>query len=348
MRERDRGQPGRQARHGSGSAPRPAAADHQVTARVSSPRRPRPRAAVSPSLVASHRAAGDALGPDQPMGAGLQFARDQRRAPERADDRRRDGDGDDAGEVEEPVGPGELVEHDRRGDGRPRVAARSPRGRSRPRRPRPPPAAAWMRNCRQVSQIIAAPPAVGPADLGAGASMYASTRSSRVERADGPGRVEDGRRRCGRRASSAGRCGWPRRRAGRPAASGGRGAGRSAGGGWRAASRPRPRPGPGSRPARRRWSQTRSRSETRCEDSTTLKLVLGDRLHQALQELAPGQRVEAGDRLVEEQQLRPLGQAEGQRELGPLAAGQLAGLLGRVEAEPLDPVRGPARRPSAG
>ena len=29
-------------------------------------------------------------------------------------------------------------------------------------------------------------------------------------------------------------------------------------------------------------------------------LVLGDRLHQDLQELAPGQRVEAGDGLVED------------------------------------------------
>ena len=61
--------------------------------------------------------------------------------------------------------------------------------------------------------------------------------------------------------------------------------------------------------------------------------VLGDDLHQALQELAPGQRVEAGHRLVEDQQLRPLGHGQGQRELGALAAGQLAGPLRRVEAE---------------
>ena len=78
------------------------------------------------------------------------------------------------------------------------------------------------------------------------------------------------------------------------------------------------------------------------------ELVLGDGLHQDLQELPAGQRVEAGDRLVEDQQLRPLGQAEGEGELGALAAGQPAGPLGRVEAEPARPGTGPRRRPSAG
>ena len=52
--------------------------------------------------------------------------------------------------------------------------------------------------------------------------------------------------------------------------------------------------------------------------------LVDHRLHQALQELAPGQRVEAGHRLVEEQQLGLLGEGEGQRQLGALAAGQLA------------------------
>ena len=54
------------------------------------------------------------------------------------------------------------------------------------------------------------------------------------------------------------------------------------------------------------------------------ELVLGDGLHQVLQELAAGQRVERGDRLVQDQQLGPLGQAQGEGELGALAAGQLA------------------------
>ena len=67
------------------------------------------------------------------------------------------------------------------------------------------------------------------------------------------------------------------------------------------------------------------------------ELVLGDGLHQDLQELPAGQRVEAGDRLVEDQQLGSLGQAQGEGELSALPAGQLPGPLGGVEAEPLDP-----------
>ena len=78
------------------------------------------------------------------------------------------------------------------------------------------------------------------------------------------------------------------------------------------------------------------------------ELVLGDGLHQVLQELAAGERVEAGDRLVEDQQLGALGDAQGERQLGALAAGQLPGPLRGVEAEPLDPVAVPGRRPSPG
>ena len=66
--------------------------------------------------------------------------------------------------------------------------------------------------------------------------------------------------------------------------------------------------------------------------------MLGDDLHQALQELAPGQRVEAGDRLVEDEQLGPLRERQGEGELGPLAAGQRPGPLPRVEAELPDPL----------
>ena len=76
--------------------------------------------------------------------------------------------------------------------------------------------------------------------------------------------------------------------------------------------------------------------------------VLGHDLHQALQELPPGQRVQARDRLVEQQQLGPLGDREGQGELGALAAGERAGPLPRVEAElPRSGARR-ARRPSPG
>ena len=45
-------------------------------------------------------------------------------------------------------------------------------------------------------------------------------------------------------------------------------------------------------------------------------LLLGHSLHQHLQELPSGQRVQARDRLVEDQQLGPLGQPQRQRELG--------------------------------
>ena len=68
--------------------------------------------------------------------------------------------------------------------------------------------------------------------------------------------------------------------------------------------------------------------------------VLGDGLHQALQEFPPGERVQAGDRLVEQQQLGPLGDREGQGEPGPLPAGQGAGPLPRVQAELPDPALG--------
>ena len=77
-------------------------------------------------------------------------------------------------------------------------------------------------------------------------------------------------------------------------------------------------------------------------------LVLGDELHQALQELAPGQRVQAGDGFVQDEQLGPLGDGQGQGELGALAAGQLPGPLAGIQAEPLDPAAGQVRRPSAG
>ena len=68
------------------------------------------------------------------------------------------------------------------------------------------------------------------------------------------------------------------------------------------------------------------------------ELLVGDGLHQVLEELPAGQRVEARDRLVEDQQLGSLGDAQGQGELGALAAGEPARPLLRVEAEPLDPL----------
>ena len=68
--------------------------------------------------------------------------------------------------------------------------------------------------------------------------------------------------------------------------------------------------------------------------------LLGHRLHQHLQELPPGQRVETGDRLVENQQLRALRESQGQGELSPLATGEPAGSLARVQAKAVDPASG--------
>ena len=76
--------------------------------------------------------------------------------------------------------------------------------------------------------------------------------------------------------------------------------------------------------------------------------VVGDAAHQRLQELPAGQRVEARDRFVEQQQPRPLGQRERQRDLGPLAAGELADRLVRRDAELRQPRPRPGRVPRAG
>ena len=76
--------------------------------------------------------------------------------------------------------------------------------------------------------------------------------------------------------------------------------------------------------------------------------VLGDDLHQRLQELAPRERVEARDRLVQHQQLGPLRHRQRQRELGPLTAGQRAGPLPRVEPELARSGCGELARPSPG
>jgi len=108
-----------------------------------------------------------------------------------------------------------------------------------------------------------------------------------------------------------------------------------------------------SRPVRVRGLQARRRrthqKQSQASASAAVRkiavsyLVFRGELHQALQELSPGQRVAARDRLVEYQQLGPLGDRDGQRELGSLAAGQLAHLLPGVEAELSDPALRQAR-----
>ena len=76
--------------------------------------------------------------------------------------------------------------------------------------------------------------------------------------------------------------------------------------------------------------------------------VLGDDLHQAAQEVAPGDRVEARDRLVEDQQLGPLRDRQRQRQLGSLAAGELPGPLSRDRGRAVRSGARPARGSSRG
>ena len=75
--------------------------------------------------------------------------------------------------------------------------------------------------------------------------------------------------------------------------------------------------------------------------------VLGDDLHQASEEVAPRERVEARDRLVQDQQLGPLRDRQRQRELGSLPTGELPGPLGgdrgRAARSGARPARGSSR-----
>ena len=59
---------------------------------------------------------------------------------------------------------------------------------------------------------------------------------------------------------------------------------------------------------------------------------LGDAVHQQLQELAPGERVEARERLVEQDELRALAEDERQREPCALALRERADLRARGDA----------------
>ena len=72
----------------------------------------------------------------------------------------------------------------------------------------------------------------------------------------------------------------------------------------------------------------------------------GDRPGHRVQEVAAGQRVQVRGRLVENQQFRPPGDGERERELGPLAAGQPPGPLPGVQAGLIHPAPGQAGVPA--
>ena len=76
--------------------------------------------------------------------------------------------------------------------------------------------------------------------------------------------------------------------------------------------------------------------------------AVGHRLGQGGQEIPPGQRVQRGDRLVEQQQPGLLGQGQGQRHLGPLAPGQRARRPVQRDVQRPQPVPHGRRRPSGG
>jgi hypothetical protein len=76
------------------------------------------------------------------------------------------------------------------------------------------------------------------------------------------------------------------------------------------------------------------------------RAVLDDDLHHILKELTSREGVEACDRLVEHEQLRSLGDGEGECKLGALTAGELASLLSRVEPKALDAALGELRVPA--
>jgi len=68
------------------------------------------------------------------------------------------------------------------------------------------------------------------------------------------------------------------------------------------------------------------------------EVAVGDGLHEGLHELPAGERVEAGQGLVQQQQLGALAQRQRQRDLGPLASRERADLLAQVDAEPSEPL----------
>ncbi len=76
--------------------------------------------------------------------------------------------------------------------------------------------------------------------------------------------------------------------------------------------------------------------------------VLGGLRHQRAHQLVPGQRVEVGHRLVQEQQFGPLAEGEGEGDPGALAAGEGADAGLRVQVAARDDPLGAGRVPAPG
>ena len=172
--------------------------------------------------------------------------------------------------------------------------------------------------------------------VGRGAFHVRQHEVLQAELGDGPRRVEDRGARCGRRGWSAGRCGWRTTTC------------------WSAGSVCVVAAGPGQ-PVVGGEQRLDLAGEPHLgvdehdevvadplevgddvRGEHDAELLLGDGLHQDLEELAPRERVEARDRLVEDEQLGALGQPEGRGRAG--RAGR------RTAARPAGRGRGRAAR----
>ncbi len=211
----------------------------------------------------------------------------------------------------------------------------------------PKPMTASVRNWRNVSRITPEPPgaAGGPVRRRASCRRGRGPRG-RAARPTTPGRGSDGR--SARRACSAGRCGSATMTCWSP----GRACAVATGAGQSVVGREQLVDLAGDLDPRVDEHDQVVADPLEVGDQVGgehhAHAVLGDDLHQALEELAPCERIEARDGLVEHEQLRPLRDREGEGELGALAARELARLLARVEPEPRRSGPRRARRPSPG
>ena len=80
-----------------------------------------------------------------------------------------------------------------------------------------------------------------------------------------------------------------------------------------------------------------------CDDRSAVDAVRPDRVDQDVEELAARQRVEAGQRLVEEEDRRPRPERERQPDLRLLAAGQLVGRRGERDVQVVEAAPGERR-----
>ncbi len=89
-----------------------------------------------------------------------------------------------------------------------------------------------------------------------------------------------------------------------------------------------------------RWSHTHGEIVDKVRGQHDAHALRGDLLHEDLEELPPGKRIETGHGFVEDEKLRTFGDRHRQRNLGALAAGERTGPLVGIEVELFDPSLG--------